>query len=85
MQRELIKTFCSTINYAKQNNIDIKIILETHSEKMVNYLGELIENNVITAEDVSILLFEKENKVTKLRSVKFNEKGYLNDWPINFF
>lgn len=85
MQRELIKTFCSTINYAKQNNIDIKIILETHSEKMVNYLGELIEDNLITAEDISILLFEKENKLTKLRSVLFDENGYLQDWPINFF
>ena len=85
MQRELMKTFCSTIQYAKDKNIDVKIILETHSEKMINYLGELIEEKIISNKDVSILLFEKENKLTNIRNVVFNEKGYLKDWPINFF
>lgn len=85
MQRELIKAFCSVLKLAKEHKIDTKIILETHSEKMINYLGELIEEQSISNKDISILLFEKVNKVTEIRTVLFNEKGYLNDWPINFF
>lgn len=85
MQRELIKAFCSVIKLAREHKIDVKIILETHSEKMINYLGEMVEEKTIANKDISILLFEKVNKVTDIRTVLFNDKGYLVDWPINFF
>ena len=52
---------------------------------MINYLGEMVEEKTIANKDISILLFEKVNKVTDIRTVLFNDKGYLVDWPINFF
>lgn len=63
------------------------ILIETHSEPLVNRIGELIESGKIRKEDVAIILFDKENfdESTKISHTEFDSNGYLTNWPIGFF
>lgn len=63
-------------------------LLETHSEALVNRLGELIFNKVIRAEDVHILIFDSDEDSPSESSVNiatFDENGELVNWPYQFF
>lgn len=74
-------------NIAKNKKDKIQFILETHSETMINRLGNLIYKNKISEKDVNIVIFEKKNDDfnTKVQISKFNKDGYLENWPIGFF
>lgn len=86
-QYNLAKIFAKVITKAKENKIDLKIIFETHSQTMIEALGEYIEDGIgLCQEDVSILVFEKdETQQTLVRSSYFDEDGTLKNWPIGFF
>lgn len=66
---------------------DIYFIIETHSETMINRVGRAIEKKAINCQDVGIIIFEKEfdEDNTVVKQGKFDEEGYLDDWPIGFF
>lgn len=66
----------------------MSFLVETHSETLVNRLGQLISENKISSSDVQILLFEDDSEnemLTKVRSVNFNDDGVLINWPYGFF
>ncbi len=66
----------------------IRFVVETHSETLVNRLGELIGNGKISHSDVQIVLFEADGSsehVTTVRTSSFNEDGELVNWPYGFF
>ncbi|MGQ3214793.1 DUF3696 domain-containing protein [Shinella sp.] len=65
----------------------IKFIVETHSEALVNRLGQLVADGVVPHGDVQVLVFEddKEQAVTTVRISPFDEHGVLQNWPFGFF
>ena len=84
LQKTLLRTFCKAIE--KTNGEKPRFLLETHSKTFVMLLGELIEQKMISPEDVSILVFDNENgKNTKVIQSYFNNDGDLENWPIGFF
>ena len=72
---------------AKLKKEKIQFILETHSETIVNRLGNLIYKGKISEEDVNIIVFNKKelDKNTEIKISTFNKDGYLQNWPIGFF
>lgn len=64
-----------------------QLIVETHSQAMINRIGRRIRDKQFSADDVSILLFEKDDitGVTSIRKIEYNEKGQLTNWPFGFF
>lgn len=65
-----------------------KLVIETHSQQLVNRLGALIEEGLIGPEDVSIVLFEPDKAkpgTTKCRVSSFDTNGTLTNWPYGFF
>jgi len=87
-QYNLAKTFAKVIAKAKNSDLDLKIIFETHSQSMIEALGECVEDSEssIKADDISILVFDKnEDNSTKVTKSYFDENGYLENWPIGFF
>ena len=84
LQAKLIDAVCKIAKEAKN---EIQFILETHSETMINRLGNLIYKNKISEDDVNIVMFEKEKEGqnTSVKISKFNKDGYLENWPIGFF
>jgi predicted ATPase len=67
---------------------EVKIMVETHSEGIVNWLGDLIEEGSIKASDVQILFFDQdpETRQTEVRLTGYTKDGALDEgWPFGFF
>ncbi|WP_411166895.1 hypothetical protein Aeroheme_01270 [Aeromonas sp. DSM 116730] len=87
LQAKLAKLFVTTISVAKDNNIQLRFIFETHSKTMIDAVGECVEVGHISQEDVNVVIFDKasiEDK-TKVHVSYFDEDGFLVNWPIGFF
>lgn len=69
------------------SNRDGIFFVETHSEHLINRLGELIANGNLAAPDVQVIVVEQaEDRITTVQPVEFSELGYLGEgWPIGFF
>ena len=87
MQAKVADTFVKAIEETRQANSDITLIVETHSQAIVNRIGRRIYEGKIHPEDVNVLLFNKDdqNRNSIIREIEFNEKGRLKDWPLGFF
>jgi predicted ATPase len=74
--------------YAKSKR-PVNYVIETHSESMINRLGELIEEGKIPASDVQIVIFsnddESQNNDANIIISNFDENGHLTSWPYGFF
>ncbi|MBR6643889.1 MAG: AAA family ATPase [Lachnospiraceae bacterium] len=84
-QAKMVDVFVNVINEALNAGIDIKVIFETHSEAMINRIGRLISSKKFSADKVNVLVFDKIEEKTIIQSKKFNEKGLLMGWPMDFF
>lgn len=70
----------------KQRGSPTPIVVETHSESIINRIGYLIQEGKLDKEDVQVLLFERENpSLSNINMSHYNEKGIMMDWPIGFF
>lgn len=87
VQAKLAKAFIASLHLARENGYELQIILETHSQTIVDYLGRAISKGQLNKEDVSIILFEKNDNspMTTVRTSQYNEEGYLENWPYGFF
>lgn len=77
------------IQICHKENKDVRIIIETHSEVIINRLGIKVmdEKSYIKAKDVNVLLFnaKEEGFETDVVSSTYDEEGYLTNWPFGFF
>ncbi|WP_170960706.1 AAA family ATPase [Bacillus toyonensis] len=88
LQAILIDTFAKIIKVSKEIGIDLKIIIETHSETMINRIGQLIATNFegFNEELVNVLIFNSSNPyISNIKSTGYTEDGFLTSWPIGFF
>ena len=87
LQAKLADVFVSAISAAREIEIDLRLIIETHSEYFVNRLGYLVSTGTLESSDASILIFEKDDPScpTRIRRAFFSDKGYLENWPFGFF
>lgn len=91
-EKILRKRYSSLFKYegsemVEQETKDSRIIVETHSPAIINRIGRRIREGRISAEDVTVILFEK-NSVdadTTIRQIGFDSEGRLKDWPYGFF
>lgn len=84
LQAKLMNIFIELVILLKEK-LNFSIILETHSETMINQIGYNIINKKISSDLVNILLFEEINNEISIKETKFNSDGYLENWPIDFF
>lgn len=91
-QAKMIDVFAKTVSMTKAGNIEkngnaISIIIETHSETIINHIGHLISTKKIDNDDTSIVIFNKKNpdEETTVSLSSYDKDGLLNDWPWGFF
>jgi hypothetical protein len=87
LQANLIDSFARIV---KNENLDVSILIETHSDAIVNRLGEHIisKRSNINSNDVNLVFFEEDkenNGLAKLKQIKFDERGRISGWPVGFF
>jgi predicted ATPase len=86
-QAEIAKIFCKAISVANTNEIDFRLIVETHSESIINRIGRSIYEKEIVSDDVSIVIFNKKASdiFSEIKHSYYDEKGQLQMWPWGFF
>jgi AAA ATPase-like protein len=66
----------------------IHFLIETHSETLLNRLGELVARGQLSHDDVQVVIFDatdSESHLTDVSTSSFGEDGVLIDWPYGFF
>lgn len=86
-QARLAKAFIAAISLARKNGRELQLLLETHSQTIVDYLGRAIAKGELDRKDVSVVLFDKgyRDNITTVRNSSYDEEGYLVNWPYGFF
>ncbi len=84
MQFRVGEAFCKAIKLSKNQGIDLRIIIETHSKEIIDAIGKSIEQKTITKEDAHIYIVNKDAEPNVKKS-NFDEGGYLQAWPYGFF
>ena len=88
-QAKIADLIIQTVNQAKERGIDIRLIIETHSEAMINRFGKRVVRgeNKLDHRDIGIYLFEKKlnDLESKVRFCSYSQEGYLEHWPYGFF
>lgn len=84
MQAQVGKMFCKVLGEAKKENIDLRVIIETHSRDIIDSVGRSIEKGILNSEDVCIYIVEKKNGFSITKS-SYDAEGFLVNWPYGFF
>lgn len=87
LQAKLVDAFIACIKNAEEHNRQIQLIIETHSETIVNRIGRNIARKKISEDKAEIVLFDKEfdKDQSKVHISKYDSDGCLIEWPIGFF
>ncbi|PKL20415.1 MAG: hypothetical protein CVV48_12970 [Spirochaetae bacterium HGW-Spirochaetae-4] len=86
LQACLVDAFIAAIKKAKMNGIVLKIIFETHSETMINWIGHRVADGEIDSNDIALVIFNQENENLSTTNVgRYDSKGFLENWPLGFF
>lgn len=85
-QARLARLFVSAITRAKKESRPGCLLIETHSEAVVNSLGKLVRQGLISADDLQILFFDQdpETRETKIQRATYKPNGGLQNWPFGF-
>ena len=87
-QAMLADVFSEAISKNGFSDRSISLIVETHSEALINRIGELIEKGNLKFSDVQIIIFGDESDPddkSYIRTAEFDELGRLQNWPFGFF
>lgn len=84
-QKKLLRLILDTIIYCKDSGLILQVILETHSETIIDELGSIVLSDKFEKDDTAIYVFEKNNGVCHITASTFDENGFLTDWPLAFF
>lgn len=86
-QGQLAAMLADASRQSRSVNGGVPMIIETHSQALVNGLGFLIEEKKLTHEEVQVVLFERDEETGQadVRVVNYDEDGHLIDWPYGFF
>jgi predicted ATPase len=87
MQAQLADILIKVSNTAKERLIDLRLLIETHSETIINRLGIHIYNKTYDENNISILVFNKRynDKYSSITFANYTQDGYLENWPYGFF
>lgn len=86
-QPELAELLVGALDASRAAGREVSLMVETHSEALVNALGDLVEDGRLAAGDVQIVLFEQDpaTRQTTLRFARYDDDGALRNWPHGFF
>ena len=87
LQAILADLFIQAVRMARENGIELRLVIETHSEQMINRLGRRVSEAALQEDDVAIVLFDKPGFAvpTKVKATGFDSEGFITDWPYGFF
>lgn len=83
------------ISILKEERDNVRFIIETHSETLIDSIGrkisrvnnDLENRDQINSEDFQVLIFnkEKETSTTEIMTTRYDSNGFIEAWPYGFF
>jgi len=86
-QAKVADMFINAILTAKKHNFDLRLLVETHSEAIVNRIGNQIAGGHLNKDYVNVVIFDKKSPkdCTEVSFARYDDSGYLINWPYGFF
>lgn len=86
-QAKIADAFINSVKGKSDLGRRIRLIVETHSDTILNRIGRRVREGSISPDDVNIVLFEKGigETVTCVKQTSYNQKGQIMQWPYGFF
>jgi len=87
LQGHLADLLCAIVREDVPSEERVHLVCETHSETIVNQIGQLVSQGRIDRKKVQVLVFEKNNghAGTNIRTAEYDSDGVLLNWPYGFF
>lgn len=86
LQARLADVFLTSVLAARKHGVDLRLIIETHSETIINRIGNRVYEGDIPEDIASVVIFEGGGKQgSSLRLSRYDEEGFLTNWPLGFF
>lgn len=86
VQAELADVFISATQ-ARENGKErnVQLIVESHSEHLLNRLQLHVAKGTVAPEDVAVYFCRRSGSATELEPLRLNMFGEIENWPENFF
>lgn len=84
-QALLAEVFADVASSPPGNSGGFSLVIETHSEALVNKIGDLIYQGKIDASAVQIVVFGEREGEGDVSLSHFDQDGVLVNWPYGFF
>lgn len=84
LQAMIMDVIIAISNSARENNFDLKFIIETHSSVMINRLGLRIAGDNSLRDKAAVLVFNEMSQENPSIST-YDNAGHLLNWPLGFF
>ncbi len=87
LQARLADILIRAVVSAERQRIGLKLVVETHSEAIVNRIGRRIGQGDLNPERACVVLFDSDGTdgVSKVSTGIFGSDGALRNWPYGFF
>ena len=87
LQAHVAEILIRAIRSANRRKTQLSVLVETHSEAMVNRIGQQVALGKLRPEDASVVLFEPvgAHGASKVTTSYFDSDGFLENWPFGFF
>jgi predicted ATPase len=69
---------------AKVSNLGVQVFIESHSDHILNGLRIAVLDNILTAEELSVLYFKKDPDQPFIQ-IPVQSNGGIEEWPEGFF
>lgn len=85
-QARLAQMFVRAVKKSWAQRYCASLMVETHSEALVNQVGMLVRAKQLHHDDVQILVFDQDQVTgeTRLQVAGYKESGALTNWPFGF-
>ena len=87
-QALLADIFALSVSASKRSSASLSLVVETHSEHLINRLGALVEKGTLSNEDIVVYLVDRDanTDAAVVHRTTFTKDGTLSDpWPFGFF
>ena len=86
-QRKFAELLAKCVKQLNKSGKDVRFIIETHSQDILNSVGRSIAYGDFDAKLVNIYLFnaQKENMDKYIEKASYSREGFLENWPVGFF
>ena len=63
---------------------DVQVIIESHSEHILNGLRIPVYDKIISSNDLNVLYFDRNYEQPYIK-IKIEDDGGITNWPLDFF